>query len=70
MSGIEIIALILTNAPAAIRTFGELKTLVLQGFEDVKSSFDDDASVEDARAKVLALMDQIAKTSADIQNID
>ena len=70
MTGIEIVGLILANAPAAIKTLGELKTLVLEGFEAVRSSVSDDVDVETARAQVLALMEQIRKTSADIQNID
>lgn len=70
MTGIEILALVLANAPAAIKTVGELKNLIADGFKEFDGAFSDDMPIEDARAKVLALMDEIARKSAEIQAID
>lgn len=70
MTGIEILSLVLANAPAAIRTIGELKTLIADGFKEFDGSFSDDTPIEEARAQVLAAMDEIARQSAEIQGIE
>lgn len=70
MKGLEIVSLILANAPAAVATIGQLKALVEEGFAQVKDSVSDDQTIEDARAAVLALMDAIAAKSEQIQAIE
>jgi hypothetical protein len=65
MGAAEIIGLLLANAPAAIQTVGELKKLFMEGYGEVVAAVGEDAT----REQVLALMDEIAAKSKEIQDI-
>lgn len=66
----KVLAYAAANAPAAIQTFGQLKTAVVDGFEELSGSFSDDTTLADLRAGVLKDMDEIKANSDEIQAID
>lgn len=65
MISAQLIGVLIANAPAAIQTLSQLKDLFMDGYNDVVKSVGEDAT----REQVLALMDEIAKKSAEIQAI-
>jgi len=65
MTGIEIVGLLIANAPAAVQTLAQLKDLFMSGYDDVKASLGEDAT----REQILALMDDIKRKSDEIQAI-
>ena len=65
MISAQLIGVLIANAPAAVQTLSQLKDLFMDGYNDVAKSIGEDAT----REQVLALMDKIAKKSAEIQAI-
>lgn len=65
MISAQLIGVLIANAPAAVQTLSQLKDLFMDGYNDVVKSVGEDAT----REQVLALMDKIAKKSAEIQAI-
>jgi hypothetical protein len=66
MGAAQIIGLILANAPAAIQTVGQIRALFEEGYSEVVAAVGE----EGTREQVLALMDQIAAKSTEIQATD
>lgn len=65
MISAQLIGVLIANAPAAVQTLSQLKDLFMDRYSDVAKSIGEDAT----REQVLALMDEIAKKSAEIQAI-
>ena len=65
MGTAQLIGLLIANAPAAVQTLAQLKDLFMSGYEEVRAAVGEDAT----REQVLALMDEIAKKSVEIQAI-